>query len=139
MKMTEQEIFQKLLPLLSDVTGVAESKITMESGLMEDLGAESLDLLDLSFLIEETFAVALEADAFEREATARIPGGSFEKDGYLTPEALRELQKAMPEVPPEKFKPGMKKMEIPSVLNVGVFVHIIQRKLNEKEKGSNHA
>jgi len=130
--MTEQEIFNKLLPLLEETTGTPPEKISMASGLMQDLGAESLDLLDLSFLIEEAFGITLESDEFERKATQRIPGGVYERDGILTDEALTELRNALPEIPPEKLKPGLRKMEVPSILTVGVFVHLIQRKLEEK-------
>ena len=130
--MTEQEIFKKLIPLIREVTGVREERIRMESCLMYDLGAESVDLLDFTFLIEEVFGVTIEADEFEQQARRRIPGGVYEKNGYLTEEALEELKKALPEVPAECLKPGLKKIELPSVLNVAVFVHLIQRKLAGK-------
>jgi len=130
--MTEHEIFDKLLPLLEETTGSPPEKIAMTSGLMQDLGAESLDLLDLSFLIEEAFGITLESDEFERQATERIPGGVYERDGVLTEEALVELRRALPEVPAEKLATGLRKMEVPSILTVGVFVHLIQRKLVEK-------
>ena len=132
--MTEHEVFEKLVPLIREVTGAREDQIRMDSGLMQDLGAESIDLLDLSFLIEETFGVTLEADEFEKQASERITGGIFEKDGHLTDEALEELRKAMPEVPAEYLKPGLKNIELPSVLNVAVFVHLIQRKLAENDQ-----
>ncbi len=131
--MTEQEVFNTLLPLLREVTGARAEQIRMESGLMEDLGAESLDLLDLSFLIEETFGITLEADEFERQARERIPGGVYERDGELTDEALVELKKALPEIAPEKFRQGLKRIEVPSVLNVAVFVHMVQRKLEQRK------
>ena len=127
--MTEKQVFEKLRPLIREVTGLRKDQIEMDSLLMHDLGAESIDLLDLSFLIEETFGVTLEGNEFEREASQRIPGGVFEKDGYLTAEALEELRKAMPEVPDKYLQPGLKKIELPSVLNVAVLVHLIQRKL----------
>ncbi len=129
--MTEQEVLGELLPLIEEVTAVSPEQVTMQSGLMEDLGAESLDLLDLSFLIEEKFGVALEPDEFERRVTARLPGGVYQRDGYLTDEALEELSRAMPEVPPEKFKPPLARVAVPGLLNVAVFVHLIQRKLAE--------
>jgi len=127
--MTEQDIFEKLLPLVREVTGAPAARVTMQAGLMEDLGAESIDLLDLSFLIEEAFGVTLEADEFERHATDHLGGRPYERDGVLTEEALGELRSALPEVPPEKFRPGLRKIELPSVLTVAVFVHLIQRKL----------
>ena len=78
----------------------------MDSVLMDDLGAESLDLLDLSFLIEEAFGVTIAADEFERQATSRMPGGVYERDGLLTEEAVGELRKALPEVPPREAPAG---------------------------------
>jgi len=132
--MTEQEIFEKLMPLVREVTGVREDQITMESGLMQDLGAESVDLLDFSFLIEETFDIVIDADEFEQQTSKKLNSKEYEKDGVLTDEALEELKKALPEVPVEYLKPGLKKIELPSVLNVAVFVHLIQRKLEEKSR-----
>jgi len=131
--MTEHEVFEKIVPLIREVTGARENQVRMDSGLMQDLGAESIDLLDLSFLIEETFGINIEADEFEKQASERIPGGSYEKDGYLTDEALEELRRALPEVPAEDLQSGLKKIELPSVLNVAVFVHLIQHKLAETD------
>ena len=99
--MTEQEIFERLLPLIEEVTAVPQEKIRMESILMQDLGAESLDLLDLSFLIDETFGVTLEPDDFEKRVRGRLPDGVYEKNGFLTEDALLVLRQVLPEVPAE--------------------------------------
>ncbi len=131
--MTEREVFDRLAPLVHEVTGVPQDRIRMESMLVEDLGAESLDLLDLSFLIEEAFGVGLGSDEFERQARDAMPGGVYERDGLLTEEAIRRLREALPEVPPVKLQPGLPKVALPRVLNVAVFVHVIQRKLAQKE------
>jgi acyl carrier protein len=126
---TEADILARLKPLIHEVTGAAPQDIRMESVFMTDLGAESIDLLDLSFLIEETFGVTIEANEFEREAKSRIPGGVYERDGVLTDEAIEELRRAMPEVDPRRLAPGLRKADLPTVLNVAVFVHLIQRKM----------
>jgi len=88
----------------------------------------------LSFLIEETFDIVINADEFEQQTSKRLNDKEYEKDGVLTDESLEELRKALPEVPVEYLKPGLKKIELPSVLNVAVFVHLIQRKLAEKSQ-----
>jgi acyl carrier protein len=137
--LAEKDVFVKLLPLIREVTGAKAEQVRMESGLMMDLGAESIDLLDFSFLVEEEFGITIEADEFEQQAKKRIPGWVYENDGLLTEKALEELKKALPEVPAEYLKPGLKKIELPSVLNVAVFVHIIQRKLAEKAQEINNA
>jgi acyl carrier protein len=132
--MTEQEAFKELLPLIRQVTGAKPQEITLGSYLMRDLGAESIDLLDLSFLIEENFGVTIGPEEFEKDARERLSGAEYERDDCLTPESLEELKKALPEVDPALLRAGLKKADVPSVLNVAVFVHLIQRKLAETHK-----
>jgi acyl carrier protein len=134
--MTEYEIFERLKPLLVEVLGVAPDKILLESVLVADLGAESIDLLDLSFRIEETFNVTIEANEIEREASKRLSGGVYEKDGRLTDEALAEIRKALPELDASKLTTGLRKMELPALLTVRFFVRLIARKLAAKPEVS---
>ena len=129
------EIFGELKPLLVEVLGVAPEQIRMKSVLVADLGAESIDLLDLSFRIEEQFKVRIEANEIEREAKKRLPGGVFEKEGCLTEEALAEIRTSIPELDPAKLVKGLRKMDLPSLLTVEVFVHLIARKLALKTEG----
>ncbi len=129
--MAENDIFERLKPLLVEVLGVAPEKIRPESVLVADLGAESIDLLDLSFRIEETFNVTIESNEIEREASKRLPGGVYEKDGRLTDEALAEIRKALPELDQGQLVPGLRKMDLPALLTVEFFVKLIARKLTE--------
>ncbi len=132
--MTETEIFERLKPLLVEVLGVAPEKIHAESVLVSDLGAESIDLLDLSFRIEEAFQVTIEGNEIEREASRRLPGGVYEKDGRLTDEALAEIRKSLPELGANKLVTGLRKADLPSLLTVQFFVKLLARKLAAKEE-----
>jgi hypothetical protein len=85
---------------------------------VKDLGAESIDLLDLSFRIEEQFQVTIEANEIEREAKKRLPDGVCEKDGFLTEEALAEIRRAAPELPADRLVKGLRKTDLPSLLTV---------------------
>ena len=136
--MTENDIFERFKPLLVEVLGVAPEKIRLQSVLVSDLGAESIDLLDLSFRAEETFNVTIESNEIEREAGKRLPGGVYEKDGRLTDEALAEIRRSLPELDGGKLVPGLRKMDLPSLLTVQFFVKLISRKLTEKV-GVTHA
>jgi len=127
--LTEQDVFTQLRPLIAEVTGVRGNDIGMQSRLVEDLGAESIDLLDLTFLIEQEFGVTIGPNEFEQDARERIPGGEYEKDGVLTDAALAELRASLPEVDPSRLTPGLRKVDVPLLLNVAVFVHLIQRKM----------
>ncbi len=133
---SENEILQKLKPLLVEVLGIQEAEIEPESVLVADLGAESIDLLDLSFRIEETFGVTIEGNEIEREASKRLSSGAYEKDGRLTDEALAEIKARVPELDPSKLQPGLRKTDLPSLLTVRFFVRLIARKLEEKSGGN---
>ena len=134
--MTEHEILERMKPLLVEVLGVAPEKIRPESVLVSELGAESIDLLDLSFRLEETFDVRIEANEIERETRRRLPGGVYEKDGRLTAEALAAIREAVPELVAGKLTEGLRKMDLPSLLTVQFFVRLVARKLAEKEGGA---
>jgi acyl carrier protein len=132
---TNNHVFEQLKPLLIEVLGARPEVIRMESVLVDDLGAESIDLLDLSFRIEEHFKVTIEANEIEREAKKRLPGGVYEKAGLLTEEALAEIRRSAPDLPPDKLVKGLRKVDLPSLLTVGFFVHLIERKLSQKTPG----
>jgi acyl carrier protein len=138
-KMTEREIFAQLVPLVRQVTGAKPEQVTMDAYLVGDLGAESIDLLDLSFLIEETFSVTLEPDEFENRARAQLGDEDYDDGGVLTAGAAEQLRIALPEVDPELIRAGMRKIELPGVLNVAVFVHLIADKLAAKTLEANCA
>ena len=134
--MTDEGTLKRLAPLITQVTGVTPEDIKMTDVLMADLGAESIDLLDLSFLIEEEFGITIEADEFETQARERIPDGVYYREnGELTDAALVELRKLLPEIGQNRLVPGIRRTDLPSLLTVGVFVHLIQRKLALKAPG----
>jgi acyl carrier protein len=137
--LTEQEIFEQLKPLLQEILGASPDEIQMNRVLVRDLGAESIDLLDLSFRIEEHFKVTIEANEIEREAKKRLPGGVYEKDGFLTEEALAEIRAAVPELEPHRLVKGLRKTDLPSLLNVAFFVRLVARKLAAQQEGVSHA
>lgn len=137
--MNDQEIFDQLKPLIADTLGVAPDTIRMESVLVSELGAESIDLLDLSFRIEETFKVTIETNEIEQEARQRLAGRPYEEKGCLTEEALVEIRKAIPEIDARKLVKGLRKTDLPSLLTVSFFVRLIRRKLNPQGQGAAHA
>jgi acyl carrier protein len=136
--MTHQDkILEQLRPLLAEVLGVAPEAIRPESVLVQDLGAESIDLLDLSFRIEDRFKVSLEANEIEREAKQRLGGAPYEQDGRLTSAALAEIARSVPEIDRAKLVPGLRKTDLPGLLTVSFFVNLIARKLALKN-GASH-
>ncbi len=63
--MAREEIFDKLKELVVDQLGVEEDEVTMEATMQDDLGADSLDLVDLVMSVEEEFGVKVADEDLE--------------------------------------------------------------------------
>lgn len=69
--MEKKEIFEKLRVMLAEQFGVEEEKITEESSFIDDLGADSLDIVELVMNIEEEFDIQVEDSDAERITTVK--------------------------------------------------------------------
>ena len=67
--MAKEEIFDKLKELVVDQLGVEEDEVTMEATMQDDLGADSLDLVDLVMSVEEEFGVKVADEDLENIKT----------------------------------------------------------------------
>ena len=67
--MAKEEIFDKLKELVVDQLGVEEDAVTMEATMQDDLGADSLDLVDLVMSVEEEFGVKVADEDLENIKT----------------------------------------------------------------------
>ena len=67
--MAKEEIFDKLKELVVDQLGVEEDEGTMEASMQDDLGADSLDLVDLVMSVEEEFGVKVADEDLENIKT----------------------------------------------------------------------
>ena len=67
--MNQEEIFDKVKETVVTCLGVFESDVTMESSFIDDLGADSLDIVDLIMNLEETFNIEIPDSDAEKVAT----------------------------------------------------------------------
>ena len=67
--MAKEEIFDKLKELVVDQLGVEEDEVTMEASMQDDLGVDSLDLVDLVMSVEEEFGVKVADEDLENIKT----------------------------------------------------------------------
>ncbi len=57
--MTELEILEKVKPIIADKLGIDQEQIKMESNFINDLGADSLGLVDITMALEEEFGMEI--------------------------------------------------------------------------------
>ncbi len=131
--MTGHELFEGVcecirLTLEKDLPEIRES-----DRLVADLGADSLDFLDLVFRLEERFSVRLDLRYLERKTRETLGETPMTVDGRYTEAAITELRKAMPEVPEEELFPGMPESKLPGSFRVKTFMNLVAYML-EAEK-----
>ncbi len=62
--MSSEEVFEKVKGIIIEQLGVAETAVTMEASFIDDLGADSLDIVELVMALEEEFEIEIpDADA----------------------------------------------------------------------------
>ena len=74
------EIFDKVVKIVSENLGVEASKVTETSSFVEDLGADSLDQVELVMAFEEEFGIEIQNDAAEKITTVKKAVEYIEKN-----------------------------------------------------------
>src|SRR3954451_4816638 len=90
---TNNEIFEKVQSTLIDALGVDEDDVTPEATLFKDLGAESIDLLDIVFRLERNFGIKIPRGELFPE---NVSDTELARNGKLTPAGLTEMKQRMP-------------------------------------------
>lgn len=79
--------------------GVGEDEATPDATLLGDLGAESIDLLDILFRLERKLGVKIKASDLAAHIQGGIPDEEFSDDGdIVSAKGLEQIKKVMPQV-----------------------------------------
>lgn len=94
MALSDEEIFEKIQEVLEEALGVDEDEVTPEATIGGDLGAESIDYLDISFRLEKAFDIKIgESEMFDQSVLSEE---GVVEDGVVTDEGLAKLKEKMP-------------------------------------------
>jgi len=129
--MTREEIFAGVQECLAEALDIEPERIHLDDRIIGDLGADSLDLLDLTFRLEQRFKAPMSFRELEKHAQRRLGGQEWQVDGVYTPAALAELRATMPEVPPEELPDGLTVAELPRKIRVLSVVNLVARRLEQ--------
>lgn len=125
---TEQEIYEKVKTTLVDALGVDEEEVTPDAALITDLGAESIDFLDIVFRLEKNFDIKIPRGELFPEQVFSDP--ELIKDGMVTEKGLDELRTRMPHLDLERFAENPSVQEISNFFTVETIVKYLQTKLS---------
>ncbi|MFA5960063.1 MAG: acyl carrier protein [Tatlockia sp.] len=123
--MNVESVYPKVREIIADVLVIDEEEISLNSRLIADLGAESIDFLDLVFQLEKEFAIKIPRGQLEKNARGELSEDEFEKSGVLSQKGMQALKNYLSEVPAEHFKANMKVNEIPLLFTVETFCKLV--------------
>ena len=126
--MTRDEIFQKVAATLVEALNVDEDQVTLASTLQGDLGAESIDFLDIVFRLEREFGIKIDRNELFPESIFQ-GDPEFVKDGKVTAKGLAELRAKMPYANLAEFEKNPTLEGISDLFTVNLIVSYIESKL----------
>lgn len=125
----EDEIFLKIRETLAAALGVEPGEIEPSASLVRDLGAESIDFIDIIFRLEKAFDLKIPTgDLFPGNL---LNDERFVKDGRVTPEGLRELKQKVPYLDLEGFEKDPQVSKLSEQFTVRMIVRYVQDRLSK--------
>ena len=126
--MSRDEIFGEVQEVLVDALGVDDDEVTNAATLMGDLGAESIDFLDIVFRLEKAFEIKIaREELFPVESLMNNP--EFVNNGKLTETGLEEIKTKMPHTDFTTFENDPDINKLGDLFTVNSVVNFVDLKL----------
>lgn len=124
---SKQEIFDKIKSCLVEALGVDEEEVTPEATLVGDLGAESIDFLDIVFRLEKAFSIKIpRGELFPEDI---LTNSEYVRDGKVTPEGLTQLRQRMPFADLNAFEANPNVKDFANMLTVQDMARYVETKV----------
>ena len=99
---TKEEVFDKVKDSLIEALGLDDDEVTPEATMVGDLGAESIDFLDIVFRLEKAFGIEIPRKELFPEDI--LTNAEFVEGGKVTETGLNEIKTRMPFIDLSKFE-----------------------------------
>src|ERR1700722_5863630 len=127
----QEEIYQKVSATLVEALNVEEDEISPASTLQGDLGAESIDFLDIVFRLEREFGIKIPRNELFPESIFQ-GDPDFVQNGKVTQKGLDELRSKMPFADLSKFEQNPELTALSDLFTVEMITKYIEGKLATK-------
>ena len=120
-------IYPKVAETMADALGCDVEDVKPDASLIDQLGAESIDFLDIVFRLERGFKVKIPRGKIVEEARGDLSESEFEKSGVVSDAGVARLKTFLSEVPADRFKTPMKVADIPRLFTTETFCKMVIR------------
>lgn len=124
---SRDEVFEKIREVLTDALGVDDDEVVAQATLQEDLGAESIDFLDIVFRLEKEFSIKIPKGELFPDDILNNP--DYVDGDKMTPAGLERLKTAMPHADFSEFEQDPAVSKMPKLFTVNTIVNYIENKL----------
>jgi acyl carrier protein len=122
------ETYEAVKEAVVGALGVGEDEVTPEATLMEDLGAESIDLLDILFRVERSTGTKVQASDIGEYIQGGIPDDEFgDEAGVITDKGFDQLKSALPQID-DSMRGQIKAEEVISHFTVQNLANLVQQR-----------
>ena len=118
------DVEQGVVEIVGEALARNPATITLASNLMADLGAESLDFLDIVFRLEREFDIQITRGEMERAARGDLSADEFAPGGVISERGLARLRELMPEAA-GRIGPGLRPSTILTLFSVQTFANMV--------------
>ncbi len=128
---TKDEVFTKIQAALVEALGVEEDEVTMEATLVGDLGAESIDFLDIVFRLQKEFDIKIpQGELFPEDI---LTDSQYVQDGRVSETGIAELRKRMPFANLDEFAKDPVVQDFGNLLTVADMCRFVETKIEVTE------
>jgi acyl carrier protein len=123
------EVYPKVAEIIAAALPCEIERVKPEASLIDDLGAQSIDFLDIVFRLERAFKVKIPRGKIVEEARGSLSQAEFEQGGVVTPAGLERLKIFLSEVPQQRLPSPLKVADIPRLFTTETFCKMVIRQL----------
>ncbi len=124
---SSEEVFEKVQAALMDALGVESDEVTPEATMVGDLGAESIDFLDIVFKLEKSFGINIPREELFPDDI--LTNAEYVKDGKVTEQGIAELKARLPWADLTRFEANPRVQDFGNLLTVNDLCRYVERKL----------
>jgi acyl carrier protein len=128
---TEDEVVERVARRVAEVLALSPEEVKPGSRLMTDLGADSLDLVELMFLLEQEFGIRLTREDLSLSAQLGLPEEQLRTGEVLTPRAVELLRSRFPGAG-DVIHEGVTRRELAALLTVEEIARSVRSRLAKK-------
>jgi len=120
-------VYPKIAEIIAAAITCEIERVKLEASLIDDLGAQSIDFLDIVFRLERAFKVKIPRGKLIEDARGSLSQAEFEQAGVVSPAGLERLKEFLSEVPQARFVSPVKVADIPRLFTTETFCKIVIR------------